>query len=73
MLPSIKLRIDQNPNLKQYLREHSYWYKYLDRAPESITEMEKEMKASYHLTVEDKLQKFRNQLELLATFLDVLN
>lgn len=73
MLPSIKLRIDENPNLKQYLREHSYWYKYLDRNPQSIFEMEREMKAIYHLTAEDKLRKLSNQLDLITTFLDVLN
>ena len=73
MLPSIKLRIDENPNLKQYLREHSYWYKYLDRNPQSIFEMEREMKALYHLTAEDKLRKLSNQLDLITTFLDVLN
>ena len=43
MLPSVKLRIDQSPPLKRYLREHSYWYKYLNRNPASIVEMEKEI------------------------------
>lgn len=73
MLPSIKLRIDQNPMLKKYLREHSYWYKYLDRNPASIKEMEKEMKESYQLRAEDKLRKLGTQLEMISTFLDVLS
>ncbi len=73
MLPSVKLRIDQSPPLKRYLREHSYWYKYLDRNPASIVEMEKEMKESYQLRAEDKLRKFGRQLEMISTFLDVLN
>ena len=73
MLPSIKLRIDQNPMLKKYLREHSYWYKYLDRNPSSIKEMEKEMKESYQLRAEDKLRKLGTQLEMISTFLDVLS
>lgn len=73
MLPSIKLRIDQNPMLKKYLREHSHWYKYLDRNPASIKEMEKEMKESYQLRAEDKLRKLGTQLEMISTFLDVLS
>ena len=59
--------------LKKYLREHSYWYKYLDRNPSSIKEMEKEMKESYQLRAEDKLRKLGTQLEMISTFLDVLS
>lgn len=73
MLPSVKVRIDRSSPLKRYLREHSYWYKYLDRNPASITEMEKAMKESYQLRAEDKLRKFGRQLEMISTFLDVLN
>ena len=73
MLPSVKLRIDQSPPLKRYLREHSYWYKYLDRNPASIVEMEKENNESYQLRAEEKMRNFGRQLEMISTFLDVLN
>ena len=34
------LKIKSNPNLYRYLRENSYWYKYLNRSHLSLKEME---------------------------------
>ena len=39
-----RLKIKSNPNLYRYLRENSYWYKYLNRSPIYIKQLEEEMK-----------------------------
>ena len=69
----LQFKIKNDKNLLNYLRQNSNWYKYLNRNPASIVEMEKEMKESYQLRAEDKLRKFGRQLEMISTFLDVLN
>ena len=36
-----QIQVRSNPNIYRYLREYSYWYKYLNRNPESIKELRK--------------------------------
>ena len=61
-----------NPNIYRYLREYSYWYKFLNRNPNSIIDLEKEMKSRYKLTTEDRLEKINNGISMLHSFMDVL-
>ncbi len=68
----LKMYIDKNPNLKRYLKEHSYWYKYLNRDPRSIKTMEDAMKKEYKLTAEDRLEKLNKNISLVYNFLDIL-
>ena len=49
--------IKNNPNLYRFLRENSYWYKYLNRSPGYLKEVEEEMKSRYKLRAEDKMEK----------------
>ncbi len=64
--------IRSNPNIYRFLREESYWYKYLNRNPNSIRDLEKSMKNKYKLTTEDRLEKVGNSISLLHSFMDVL-
>lgn len=64
--------VRSNPNLYRYLREYSYWYKYLNRNPESIKDLEMEMKNRYKLTTKDRLEKINNSMNLIHSFMDVL-
>lgn len=64
--------IKNNPYLYRYLREHSYWYKELNRNPESIYQLEQEMKETYKLTTKDKIDNISKKIELVRTFMDVL-
>lgn len=64
--------VRSNPNIYRFLREESYWYKYLNRNPNSIKELEKAMKNKYKLTTEDRLEKVGNSISLLHSFMDVL-
>ena len=67
-----QLIIKSNPNLYRYLRENSYWYKYLNRNPNSIKDMEKEMKSKYKLTMADRIEKINNSMGLIYSFMDIL-
>lgn len=67
-----QLIVRSNPNIYRFLREESYWYKYLNRNPESINDLEKRMKNKYKLTTEDKLERVGNSISLLHSFMDVL-
>lgn len=64
--------VRSNPNIYRFLREESYWYKYLNRDPNSIKDLEKAMKVKYKLTTEDKLEKLNQSMNLIHSFMDVL-
>lgn len=65
-------KIRQNPNLYQYLKYHSYWYKILNRNPLLLKEMEDEMKKEFKLTPVDRINSFGQKIEMFRMFLDVL-
>ena len=58
--------------LKRYLREHSSYYKNIIRNPSFINELYLLMKKEYHLTLPDKLDKIKDNISLVNTFIDVL-
>lgn len=66
------LKIKSNPNLYRYLRENSYWYKYLNRSPLFLKEMEEEMKEKYRLRPTDKLENVSNTIKMIESFLEVM-
>lgn len=72
MTLDLQFKIKQNPNLYRYLRENSYWYKELNRNPSSLKQMEQEMKNRYQLTTSDKINQVSKSLEMVRTFMDVL-
>ena len=65
--------INQNPLLKSYLRQNSYYYKYLNRNPSVIKDMYKEMQKTYKLTLNDRLDKVKDNLTMINSFMDILN
>ena len=65
--------IKNNPYLKRYLSENSYWYKYLNRNPDSIKLMTEEMRERYKLTTKDKIESFGEKLDIISNFMDILS
>ena len=65
------MALNENPLAKKYLRENSYWYKYLNRSNNYYKEFIKQMKESYKLTTPDKLNKVINDINMFKTILDV--
>ena len=72
MTYDIQTRINNDINLKKYLRENSNWYKRLNRTRASFPYFVEEMKKSYKLTTEDKLNKTLDNINMLQGVLDVL-
>lgn len=68
----VQFKIKNNYLLQKYIRENSYWYKYLNRNPDLLSEMEREMKEKYKLTASDKINDISEKLDLLRTFMNVL-
>ena len=64
--------IKNNPLIYNYLRENSSWYKQLNRDSSNLKLLEEEMKKRYKLTTEDKIAKLSKNINLVATFMDVL-
>lgn len=68
----IIMKINENPLEKKFLRENSYWYKYLNRSSSYYKEFIKQMKETYKLTTKDKINKINNDINMFKTFLEVL-
>lgn len=69
---NLQYKIYQDPKQHQFLRENSYWYKYLNRSELYYKEFINDMKEKYKLTGTDKINKMINNIEMFRTFLDVL-
>ena len=68
----LQYRINSDPRLKQFLRENSYWYKYLNRSNTYLKPFISDMKDKYKLKTTDKINKLNNNISIVRTFLDVL-
>ena len=67
-----RLKIKSDPNLYRYLRENSYWYKYLNRSPIFLRRLEEEMKEKYRLRPSDKIENISNTMKMIQSFLEVM-
>ncbi len=63
--------LKSNPLLTRYLRENSYWYKYLNRGGNPKL-LEEEMRSKYKITAADKIEKFKNNLIMISNFIEIL-
>ena len=70
---SVQLVINNNPYLKRFLKEHSYYYKDLIRDKNNLARIIEMMKKEYKMTLPDKLDKIKDNISLVNTFMDVLN
>lgn len=69
---NLQYRINQDIRQKQFLRENSYWYKYLNRSELNYKAFLDDMKDKYKLKPTDKLNKMIDNLNMVRSFLDVL-
>lgn len=72
MVIDLQNKISMDNNLKRYLYEESYWYKYLNRDPKYYRDFVNSMKDKYKLNTSDRINKMLNNISMLQTFLDVL-
>ena len=59
-------KIEETPYALKYLRENSYWYKKLNRNPESIDKFIDEMKEKYELKFSNKVERVINTVDLVT-------
>ena len=64
--------IKTNPIIYNYLRENPSWYKQLNRNGNDLKTLEKLAKQYYKLTVEDRIEKLSQKINLISNFIDVL-
>ena len=64
------VKIKNDTLLQKYIREHSYWYKILNRNPSMIDYLIEEMKKDYKLTTEDKINEISNKLDVIKAFMN---
>ena len=65
--------LNNNLLLKKFLHENPKYYKYINRDPNYLIQLEKKMKEEYKMTLTDKIDKFKDKLDMLNTFIDILN
>ena len=68
----VKILLDSNSNYKVYLRTNSYWYKSLNRDPDSVNTFINEVKERYRLRPTDKINDFIDKLDMVSKFINVL-
>ncbi len=73
MIEEITSKLYQNPVYLEYLRYHPKWYIALNRYPESYKDFEKEVKVKLKLTVSDKVENLRKQIEFVNGMIKYLN
>lgn len=69
---NLQYKIYQDPRQRQFLRENSYWYKYLNRNESYYKDFINDMKEKYKLKPTDKINKIIENMDMIRTFLDVL-
>ena len=72
MVLDLQFKIKNNPNYQRYLREHSYWYKTLNRDPSTFRVFEEEVKDAYQLRTSDKISKALDTLEMVSAMMSTL-
>ena len=66
------IAIRNNPYYYSFLREHSEWYKLLNRDINNLKLMDEEVKKYYKLNFSDKLIDLNNKINMLRTFMDII-
>lgn len=67
-----QMKIKQEKNMYQYLKENSYWLKTLNRNPLATKEFFEAMKDLYHLRTTDKIGDAIDNIDLISSFLGAL-
>ena len=68
----LQFKIRNNPNYQRYIREHSNWYKLLNRNPNLFRNFEEEVKTVYHLRTSDKISRALDTIELIENLVSNL-
>ena len=62
-----------DPNNIRFLRENSYWYKYLNRSNLYLKDFKEALKVKYKLTPKDKLDRFSKNIDRISQIIDIFS
>ena len=68
----LQKKLLDNPKMYQYLKENSYWIKYLNRNPDVYREFQEKMKELYRERATDKLSDAIDNIDLISSVLSSL-
>ena len=68
----IQYKIKSDANLMKFLRENSYWYKYLNRSSKNFPSFNQNMKDMYALNPSDRFNKMIDNILMLQNFLNMV-
>lgn len=68
----LQKKLLDTPKMYQYLKENSYWIKYLNRNPTLYKEFQDKMKELYHERTTDKLNDVIDNIDLISSVLSSL-
>lgn len=71
---SLELQYKIMSDIRQinFLKENSYWYKYLNRSTRYYKNFLDDMREKYKLKPSDKIDKIISDIEMINSFLEVL-
>lgn len=64
-----QLKLKQEKNMFQYLKENSFWVKDLNRSSKNYDAFVERMKDLYHLRTTDKISDAIDNIDLISSFL----
>lgn len=65
----IQMRLKQEKNMLQYLKENSFWIKDLNRNSDNYSRFLEAMKEKYRLRTTDKISDAIDNIDLISSFL----
>ena len=68
----LQFKLKSNNLYIEYLRNHSYWYKYLNRDPKYFSEFEEKVKEYYHLRPIDRINKTIDTIDMVSSIISSL-
>ena len=72
MVLDLQFRIKNDERLRQFLRDNSYYYKYLNRSPSYLKEIIEDMKDKYGMRPSDRINKMIDNISLMNSFFEAL-
>ncbi len=67
----LQYKINSDINQIRFLRENSFWYKYLNRSDSFYKNFIDDMKEKYKLKPSDKINKISDNIKMINNILDV--
>lgn len=68
----LQKKLIENPKMYQYLKQNSYWIKYLNRDANRYKEFESKMKELYRQRASDKISDAIDNIDLISSVLMTL-